>query len=179
MVSTTRPTSCFTERSRSGVPICPRKYLETTMFVACWDQNLGISTSRCSKTTEPFSLPMTADRVSHSISSNGSIPSLVKKRLYSRPGAAAVSPHQTVGPTRLGVSVRLVLGPKPTVLIVTHPNGSPPAPGRDPQNFEMIGVRSFSGPGQPVGSTAGAPLRSTNMDPRSEVVKRESTIYCV
>src|SRR5262245_59750338 len=34
MVSTTRPMSCLTLRSRSGVPICPRKYLETTMLVA-------------------------------------------------------------------------------------------------------------------------------------------------
>ena len=31
--------SCLTERSRSGVPICPRKYFETTMLVACCDQN--------------------------------------------------------------------------------------------------------------------------------------------
>ena len=61
IVSTTRPISCLTLRSRSGVPICPRKYFETTMLVACCDQNLGISTSRCSKTTSPFSLPMTAD----------------------------------------------------------------------------------------------------------------------
>src|SRR5512134_2831714 len=61
IVSTTRPISCLTLRSRSGVPICPRKYFETTMLVACWDQNRGNSTSRCSKTTSPFSLPMTAD----------------------------------------------------------------------------------------------------------------------
>src|ERR1700731_4039522 len=30
IVVTTRPISCFTLRSRSGVPICPRKYFETT-----------------------------------------------------------------------------------------------------------------------------------------------------
>ena len=41
MVSTTRPISCLTLRSRSGVPIWPRKYFETTMLVACCDQNLG------------------------------------------------------------------------------------------------------------------------------------------
>ena len=74
MVSTTRPISCLTERSRSGVPIWPRKYFETTMLVACCDQDFGISTSRCSKTTLPFSLPMTAARSSHSTSSNGSTP---------------------------------------------------------------------------------------------------------
>ena len=87
MVSTTRPISCLTLRSRVGVPRVPRKYFETTMFVASWDQNLGISTSRCSKTTSPFSLPMTADRSSHSISSNGSTPSREKYREYSSPGA--------------------------------------------------------------------------------------------
>ena len=41
IVSTTRPMSCLTLRSRSGVPICPRKYFETTMLVACCDQSLG------------------------------------------------------------------------------------------------------------------------------------------
>src|SRR6476646_4311556 len=58
MVSTTRPISCLTLRSRSGAPIWPRKYFETTMLVACCDQALGISTSRCSNTTSPFSEPM-------------------------------------------------------------------------------------------------------------------------
>src|SRR5467141_3588965 len=47
MASTTRPMSCLTLRSRSGDVTWPRKYFETTMFVACCDQNLGISTSRC------------------------------------------------------------------------------------------------------------------------------------
>src|SRR2546426_6917175 len=85
MASTTRPISCLTLCSRSGEPICPRKYLETTMFVACCDQNFGISTSRCSNTTLPFSLPMTAERTSHSTSSNGSSPSRVKNLGYSIP----------------------------------------------------------------------------------------------
>ena len=40
IVSTTRPISCLTLRSRSGVPIWPRKYFETTMLVACCDQDL-------------------------------------------------------------------------------------------------------------------------------------------
>src|SRR3954452_14781230 len=80
IVVPTRPMSCRTLYSRSGVPICPRKYFETTMLVACCDQDFGISTSRCSKTTLPFSLPMTAARSSHSISSNGSVPASVKKR---------------------------------------------------------------------------------------------------
>ena len=66
IVSTTRPMSCLTERSRSGDPTWPRKYFETTMLVACCDQDFGISTPRCSKTTVPFSLPMIASRKSHS-----------------------------------------------------------------------------------------------------------------
>ena len=41
IVSTTRPMSCLTLRSRSGVPIWPRKYFETTMLVACCDQDFG------------------------------------------------------------------------------------------------------------------------------------------
>src|SRR5471032_2344223 len=41
IVVTTRPMSCLTLYSRSGVPICPRKYFETTMFVACCDQSFG------------------------------------------------------------------------------------------------------------------------------------------
>ena len=48
------------------------------MLVACCDHVFGISTSRCSKTTLPFSLPITAERISHSTSSNGSTPGSVK-----------------------------------------------------------------------------------------------------
>src|SRR5688572_29803461 len=78
MVSTTRPMSWRTLRSRSDDPICPRKYLDTTMLVACCDHVFGISTSRCSNTTLPFSLPITAERFSHSTSSKGSTPASVK-----------------------------------------------------------------------------------------------------
>src|SRR2546427_11769893 len=35
IVVTTRPTSCLTLLSRSGVPSCPRKYFEATILVAC------------------------------------------------------------------------------------------------------------------------------------------------
>ena len=59
------------------------------MLVACCDQDFGISTSRCSKTTSPRSLPMTAARSSHSTSSNGSTPGSVKKRGNVSPAAAA------------------------------------------------------------------------------------------
>jgi hypothetical protein len=50
-----------------GDPTWPRKYFETTMLVACCDQDFGISTPRCSKTTVPFSLPMIASRVPSTI----------------------------------------------------------------------------------------------------------------
>ena len=53
MVVTTRPTSCRTERSRSGVPSVPRKYFDATTFVASSDQVFGTSTSLCSKMTAP------------------------------------------------------------------------------------------------------------------------------
>src|SRR5436190_2178618 len=53
MVWTTRPMSWRTDFSRSGSPMWPRKYLETTTLVAICDQNFGISTSFCSNTTAP------------------------------------------------------------------------------------------------------------------------------
>src|ERR671912_1356139 len=90
IVVTTRPISCLTERSRSGDPTCPRKYFETTMLVACCDQDFGISTPRCSNTTVPFSLPIMASRNSHSTSSKGSAPAVEKNRGNSRPGEAWV-----------------------------------------------------------------------------------------
>jgi hypothetical protein len=57
----------------------PRKYFWATMFVAVCDQNFGNSTSRCSN-TGPLLPGMSASRVSHSISSNGSRPGIVKYR---------------------------------------------------------------------------------------------------
>ena len=39
---------CFTERSRSGLAMRPRKYFCATMFVAVCDQNFGNSTFFCS-----------------------------------------------------------------------------------------------------------------------------------
>src|SRR5476649_2403403 len=44
------------------------------MFVAVCDQSTGTSTSRCSKMTEPLSLPIEAVRVSHWTSSYGVLP---------------------------------------------------------------------------------------------------------
>ena len=66
-----------TERSRSGSPTWPRKYLETTTLVAICDQNFGISTSFCSNTTAPDSFVITAVRSSHSHVSYTSTPGFV------------------------------------------------------------------------------------------------------
>src|SRR5438132_10900300 len=105
MVRTTRPISCFTLCSRSGVPMTPRKYFDTTTLVATCDQVVGISTSCCSKTISPFSLVMTASRVSHCTSSNGATPGRLKYRFQGRPfrlrlagvaGAAAVTLGRSV-----------------------------------------------------------------------------------
>src|SRR5690242_14773172 len=71
MVSTTRPTSCFTLCSRLGWPTAPRKYFDTTTLVASWDQPEGTSTSFCSKITLPLSLEMPAVRSSQRSSSKG------------------------------------------------------------------------------------------------------------
>ena len=43
ILPTTRPISCFTELSRSGVPTWPRKYFETTTLVASCDHDFGIA----------------------------------------------------------------------------------------------------------------------------------------
>src|SRR6185312_17301338 len=44
------------------------------MLVAVCDHSEGTSTSRCSKITDPLSLPIEAVRVSHAISSYGVLP---------------------------------------------------------------------------------------------------------
>jgi hypothetical protein len=71
-----RPIICFTERSRSGLDMRPRKYFCATMFVAVCDQNFGNSTSFCSN-AGPFLPGMWASRISHSTSSKGSRPAIV------------------------------------------------------------------------------------------------------
>src|SRR4051812_26985070 len=76
--STTRSTICFTDHSRSGEVSLPRKYFDATTFVAVIDQNLGTSTPFCSKTVPPSPPPILASRRSHSTSSYGCTPSLVK-----------------------------------------------------------------------------------------------------
>ena len=105
IVSATRPIICLTLRSRSGDAMRPRKYFWATMFVAVCDQNFGNSTSRCSKTGAP--LPgINASRVSHSISSKGSRPGIVKNR---RGATLAVS--STTVLTTSATSSNCVWGP--------------------------------------------------------------------
>src|SRR3954471_13720128 len=77
IVSTTRPIICLTLDSRSGELILPLKYFCATMLVAVCDQNFGNSTLFWSNAG--LSLPgMKASRISHSTSSNGSRPGMVK-----------------------------------------------------------------------------------------------------
>src|SRR3954447_14781194 len=85
MVSATRETSWRTPVSRSGVPILPCRYLLATMFVAVIDQSLGISTSFCSKMMLPWLSVIASVRSSHSTSSYGETPGLVKRRRKESP----------------------------------------------------------------------------------------------
>src|SRR5487761_1654093 len=91
MVSHTREITCLTLVSRRGVSSGPRKYLLTTTLVAICDHDVGISTSCCSKTFSPLSLPMTALRRSQVTSSKGCTPSWVKRRSTFSPAAAESS----------------------------------------------------------------------------------------
>src|SRR6266446_4925851 len=85
IVFTTRPINCRTEPSRSPVPGFPWKYLLATMFVAVCDQLFGTSTSSWRKIVTPFSLPISAERFSHSTRSNGEIFPSVKNRSNTSP----------------------------------------------------------------------------------------------
>src|SRR5579875_3477446 len=87
MDSATRVTRARTPLSRAGVPTPPWRYLEATMVVAVMDQELGTSTSFCSKMSLPFQSWMTASRFSQVSSSKGETPGLVKCRLKRRPSA--------------------------------------------------------------------------------------------
>ena len=85
IVSATRPTSCRTPVSRSGVPICPCRYFEATILVAVIDQSTGTSTSFCSKIVLPLVSVMDAVRFSHWTSSYGEMPSVEKRRVNFSP----------------------------------------------------------------------------------------------
>ena len=81
----------------------PRKYFCATMFVAVCDQNFGNSTPFCSKTG--LSLPgMKASRISHSISSNGSRPGIVKYRRTPRRRSGAETLFRSASSAIAGAS---------------------------------------------------------------------------
>ena len=100
MVLATRPISCRTDPSRSGVPGFPWKYLLVTMFVAVCDQLFGTSTSSWRKIVTPFSFPIRAVRFSHSTVSNGDFFPSVKYRWKTRP----VPPSLAVFSTAVSVT---------------------------------------------------------------------------
>src|SRR2546425_10614816 len=85
MVSTTRPISCRTDDSRSGVFSLPWKYFDATMLVAVWDQVLGTSTFSWRKIVWPFSLLIWAVRRSHATASKGETLPSAKNRRNSSP----------------------------------------------------------------------------------------------
>src|SRR5690606_2293001 len=96
--------SCLRLHSRCGVPTAPRKYLLATIWVAFIDQAAGNSTPFCSKLTDPSrQLVMTMSRRSHSTSSYGCTPGVVKMRwifspLRRPPPLRAVAPVVSVMP---------------------------------------------------------------------------------
>src|SRR5581483_2610843 len=76
----------LSDRSRSGVPTAPRKYLVVTMLVALIDQESGNSTPRCSKLIEPSrQLVITTSRRSQVTWSYGCTPAVVLIRRIFRP----------------------------------------------------------------------------------------------
>ena len=199
--------SCRTLRSRSGVPIWPRKYFETTMLVACCDHDFGISTSRCSNTTSPRSLPMTAERSSHSTSSNGSTPASVKNRGNVSPGAAftffarGLSLSTGIGACDVPL-LSTVCWPAPAAFMAARSSICPQLPllrryrNKDKSSCSCVhesarqafwissaaGVRLLSG--QKLGTLGSSPLnglvarRGVNMRRTSPFVNTGSTRYC-
>ncbi len=81
------PSSSTSGLPRSSIWGTPalRKYFDTMMSVATCDQAAGISASFISNTTEPSGLLIRLVRRLHSTESNGSWPSVVKRRSIVRP----------------------------------------------------------------------------------------------
>src|SRR5579875_3341192 len=106
MDSATRVTRARTPLSRSGVPTRPWRYLLATMLVAVMDQELGTSTSFCSKMSLPFQSWMTASRFSQVSSSKGETPGLVKWRVKRKPGVLLGGGGGGGGGSRSGLGER-------------------------------------------------------------------------
>ena len=66
--------------SNCGTPAL-RKYLDTMMSVASCENPSGTSASGISKTTEPSGFVIRLDRVVHCVVANGSVPSVVNRRV--------------------------------------------------------------------------------------------------
>src|SRR5208337_537554 len=111
-VFTTRPISCRTELSRSGLPTFPWKYLLATMFVAVCDQPFGTSTSSCLKIVTPFSLPISAVRFSHSTLLNGAVLPSVKYRSNLKPLFVPALAVSTALPFNAGFTVAIQVPPR-------------------------------------------------------------------
>src|SRR5581483_3120749 len=109
------------------------------MFVAVCDQNFGNSTLRCSN-AGPFRPGIRASRVSHSISSNGSRPGMVKKRRTPRRAPSSVTVFTT------SVSVISVVVSCFTVAIEPLPKRSPPS--RPSEGGGWTVDRASDGPGE-------------------------------
>src|SRR6266436_1554153 len=128
IVSATREISWRTLVSRLGVPICPRKYFETTTLVAVCDHARGTSTSFCSNTIRPSSPEITALRKSHSTSENGSTPALVKNRSRLHPCRAPSGAVGALGPRLVdfdaleSISDSVSIAPPP--ITTSSPNSS-------------------------------------------------------
>ncbi len=91
--------------SRPGVPGVPRKYLLATTLTARCDQPFGASTPSCSKTMLPPGPLITARRVSHSTSSNGSLPGRLSWRSKASPGGRSAVAGRSVGSVVVSMGV--------------------------------------------------------------------------
>lgn len=119
-----------------------------------------------------------------SISSNGSIPSFAKKRVYSRPGADAGAAGR-IAVCGLVVSISPGFDAEPTLAapfcMLPLRKWILPAPWAGPAKLlRCLAFAASRGLVRTIWEGVRcAPLRRPNMDPGYVVVKRESTTYCV
>src|SRR5437764_701555 len=161
MVSTTRVMSCRTPVSRSGVPIFPCRYFEATMLVAVMDQSLGTSTFFCSKMGAPCASVISAVRSSHSTSSYGDTPALVKKSCHPEQGRALARFLQGGKPESKDLGFR-------HTTIAKIPLETPVAPAcpHQPLSFGGAGLQPCHQPQKkPVASTLAAPRNRQDRNP--------------
>src|SRR3972149_5856654 len=124
------------------------------MFVAVWDQNFGNSTPFCSNAGP--SLPgMCAWRSSHSISSNGSRPAIVKKRR----GATLASASTIVFTTSLSAAVSVTCACSAVAIVSSRAEfdstSSRPGDGTSSYKGTRVGGRGGGGAAGAVPETPG------------------------